>query len=169
MARSKPANVKPDAPENSVQHESLCNHCGKCCYQKIIVGRKVYLTPFPCEYLDTQTNMCTVYDRRHELNPDCLSIEVGMKYSAFPEDCPYVPELAPKNYKPARTDYDWKAEWDDLDEIAEDLEVSKQALEAVRARGPDARPMYDEAFERIQATPSLVDLVLAKKVENPSS
>jgi|GEM_PF-1300481 len=164
---ARPQKKAPVAPiktvENSEQHESLCNHCGKCCYQKIIVGRTVYITPFPCHYLDTHTNMCTVYDRRHELNPACLSIETGMKHSAFPLDCGYVKESAPKNYKPAREDYDWEAEWDEIDEIAEDLEVPPEIADVIRARGPNARPMYDEAFERIQATPTLIDLIKAKK------
>lgn len=129
-------------------HEELCNHCGKCCYQKIIVGRTVYLTPFPCQYLDTDTNLCTIYDRRHELNPECLSIETGMKHSAFPMDCGYVPVMAPKNYKPAREDYDWS--WEEFDELAEDLEVTDEVREKVRARGPDAKPMHVETFERIE-------------------
>ncbi len=164
MARAKRIEPTPSpTPVNSEQHESLCNHCGKCCYQKIIVGRTVYLTPFPCTFLDTHTNMCTVYDRRHELNPDCLSIETGMKHSAFPSDCGYVVEMAPKKYKPARDDFDWEGEWEDIDEIADDLGVSTEIRGLIRTRGPKARPMYDEAFERIQATPSLVDLARAKK------
>lgn len=146
--------------------ESLCNGCAKCCYKKIIVGRTVYITPFPCEYLDTHSNLCTIYDRRHELNPECLSLEVGMKHSAFPADCPYVPEMAPKNYKPAREDYDWGAEWDDFDALADDLDVSAHTRAIVRQRGPAARPMHAEAFERIQAEgrtlPVLADMVRGK-------
>ena len=165
MAKAKKASPLPPvlAGENLEQHESLCNHCGKCCYQKIIVGRSVYLTPFPCEYLDTNANMCTIYDRRHELNPECLSIETGLKHSAFPQDCGYVVYRAPKKYKPAREDFDWAAEWKDFDEIADDLEVPTQIRGLIRERGPDARPLYDEAFERIQAMPSLVEMARAKK------
>jgi len=134
----------------SSAHENLCNNCGKCCYKKIIVGRTVFITPFPCEFLNTDTNLCTIYDKRHELNPLCLSVEQGMKVSAFPEDCPYVPELAPKNYRPARDGWDWKQEWDGFDELADDLEVSSEMREKVRARGPDAEPMYVAAYARIQ-------------------
>ena len=152
-----PAAEKPKPPD------SLCNHCGKCCYKKIIVGRTVYITPFPCEFLDTHTNMCTVYERRHEMNPDCLSMETGFKHSAFPSDCPYVPEMAPPKYKPAREDYDWADEWDDFDNLADDLDVSAQVRGTVRARGPNARPMHVEAFERLQESgvcaQSLADLV----------
>ena len=131
-------------------HESLCTNCGKCCYKKIIVGRTVFITPFPCEYLDTRTNLCTIYDRRHELNPLCLSIEAEMKVGAFPDDCPYVDDMAPKGYRPARDYWDWSKEWHDFDALAEDLEVSDEMREIVRARGPQAVAMYVEAFARIE-------------------
>ena len=130
--------------------ERLCNHCGKCCYKKIIVGRTVFITPFPCEYLDTDTNLCTIYERRHELNPHCLSVAEGMKVSAFPADCPYVPEHAPAGYRPAKDNHDWSTEWRELESLAEDLDVSALTLEKVRARGPHAPPMYLEAHLRVQ-------------------
>jgi|GEM_PF-2413032 len=129
--------------------ERLCNNCGKCCYKKIIVGRTVFITPFPCEYLDTQSNLCTIYERRHELNPFCLSIKDGFSVNAFPEDCPYVPEHAPPKYKAAREGWDWSTEWDDFDELADDLDVSAATREKLRARGPLAEPMYVQAYERI--------------------
>ena len=142
----------PDLAENSAStHEQLCNNCGKCCYKKIIVGRTVFITPFPCEFLDTSTNLCTIYDKREELNPLCLTVEEGMKVSAFPEDCPYVPAMAPKNYKPARDDWDWKHEWDGFDELADDLDVKAETREKVRARGPYLPPMHVEAYAKIQA------------------
>jgi hypothetical protein len=138
----------PRQPEEPVPNkpvdEKLCNNCGKCCYKKIIVGRLVYITPFPCEYLDTKTNLCTIYDRRKELNPLCLSVPEGMKVSAFPQDCPYVPEHAPKNYRPA-LERDWSDEWHDFDNLADDLDVTPETREKVRSRGPLAPPMYIEA------------------------
>ncbi|HYF49489.1 MAG TPA: hypothetical protein VEJ63_08790 [Planctomycetota bacterium] len=142
--------AQPQQTASKPVDERLCNHCGKCCYKKIIVGRTVFITPFPCEYLNTDTNLCTIYERRHELNPYCLSVPEGMKVSAFPSDCPYVPEHAPPGYRPARDDHDWGAEWHDLDNLARDLEVPEATLEKVRARGPDAPPMHVEAFARIQ-------------------
>ena len=152
------------------QHEALCNNCGKCCYKKIIVGRSVFITPFPCEFLNTDTNLCTVYERRFELNPLCLSMEEGFKVNAFPEDCPYVPEMAPPKYKPARDDWNWAEEWDEFDKLADDLDVSAEMRAKVRARGPEAAPMYVETYARIQAeratppqlwgsgSPNLIDL-----------
>lgn len=136
-------------PEKPVD-EKLCTNCGKCCYKKIIVGRTVFITPFPCEYLDTSTNLCTIYDKRHELNPLCLSVAEGMKVSAFPEDCPYVPEHAPKGYKPAIDGWKWAEEWHDFDDLADDLDVSPQTREKIRARGPYSQPMYVETYARIQ-------------------
>jgi hypothetical protein len=110
----------------------------------VIVGRTVYITPFPCEFLDTAKNLCSVYDRRHELNPLCLDVASALKLHALPADCGYVPVYAPPGYRPAREDYDWSREWDELDELAEDLNVSPELLAKVRARGKHAPPMYAE-------------------------
>jgi len=148
--REKPMSAQQPQTSSKPVDERLCNQCGKCCYKKIIVGRTVFITPFPCEFLDTNTNLCTIYDRRHELNPYCLSVPEGMKVSAFPSDCPYVPEHAPPGYKPARDNHDWSSEWRDLESLAEDLDVSAATLEKVRARGPHAPPMHMEAYVRIQ-------------------
>lgn len=153
-----PRQPEPTTPVKPVD-EKLCNNCGKCCYKKILVGRIVYITPFPCEFLDTATNLCTIYDRRKELNPLCLSVPEGMKVSAFPKDCPYVPEHAPKNYRPA-VEYDWSSEWDDFEDLADDLDVSPETRDKVRARGPFAPPMYMEA-----KVPDLVEMA-AKMDEN---
>ena len=135
--------------QNDQQHEARCNNCGKCCYQKVIIGRYVYITPFPCEYLDTNTNLCTVYDRRHELNPKCLSVKAGLKVNAFPVDCPYVAEMAPRHYRPAREDYDWSEDWRHFDKWADEMEVPGEVRERVRQRGPGKPPMYVDAQVRI--------------------
>jgi Fe-S-cluster containining protein len=146
-----PRDPQPQIPVD----EKLCNNCGKCCYKKILVGRTVYITPFPCEFLDTATNLCTIYDRRKELNPLCLSVPEGMTVSAFPSDCPYVPIHAPKNYR-AAVEHDFSGEWDDFDGLADDLDVSPEMREKVRARGPHAPPMYVEA--NAARVPLLADL-----------
>ncbi|MGD0091979.1 MAG: hypothetical protein ABSE73_18865 [Planctomycetota bacterium] len=126
-------------------HEALCNHCGKCCYKKIFIGSTVHITPFPCKYLDIKTNLCTVYERRHEVNRFCLSVEEGLRVSAFPRDCPYVGALAPPGYRPARDDWDWDGEWENFDDLADDLGVTSEIRELVRARGPEAPPLYIES------------------------
>lgn len=131
-------------------HEDLCTHCGKCCYKKIIVGRKVYITPFPCEFLDTSANTCTVYADRYAKNPHCLSVQEGFKYSAFTADCGYVEKQAPPGYRPAIDRWSWQGKWHAFDEWADDLHVSPEMREKIRARGPHAPPMWFEVNERIR-------------------
>jgi len=87
--------------------QDLCRRCGRCCYAKVIADGEVYYTNLPCPYLDTATNLCTVYERRHEVNPDCLTVEEGIKLGVFPADCPYVKDLP--DYHPPHTDGDTAA------------------------------------------------------------
>lgn len=145
----QPLAPTPPPPDASNGHEALCSRCGKCCYKKIIVGRAVFITPFPCEFLDTAANACTVYERRHELNPHCLSVPNGMLVSAFPADCGYVAEQAPEGYRPALDTWSWDGQWGDFDGLADDLDVSDETREKIRARGPWAPPLWVEANERI--------------------
>ena len=72
-------------------HEAKCRQCGKCCYKKtwIAPGILVFTTEH-CEYLDPETNKCTVYPIRHQVKPTCCDIETAIKYRALPADCPYV-------------------------------------------------------------------------------
>ena len=79
---------------------SLCERCGRCCYAKLILDGEVVYTPFACAYLDETTRRCTIYDRRHELNPRCLPVETGVRLGVFPPDCPYVRHLP--GYVPPR-------------------------------------------------------------------
>jgi len=72
---------------------SLCERCGRCCYAKLLLGGEVVYTPFPCPYLDETTRLCTVYERRHEVNPHCLTVAEGIRLGVFPADCPYVRDL----------------------------------------------------------------------------
>lgn len=82
------------AAEESEEHEAKCNNCGKCCYKKIKFSDDLIVaTKDPCEHLDTDTNMCKIYNERHEKHPTCLSVEEGIKQKAMPEDCPYVAGL----------------------------------------------------------------------------
>ena len=73
--------------------ENKCLKCGRCCYYKVIVDGKIIYTPYPCKYLDTGTNLCTVYKDRHRTNSDCLTVEEGIKLEVFPPDCPYVKDI----------------------------------------------------------------------------
>ena len=89
-----PDDAAREAGQAHEAHEARCLRCGRCCYAKLLVGdRIVYYTGIPCRYLDAETNLCRVYERRHEANPDCLGVEAGTKRGVFPADCPYVRDI----------------------------------------------------------------------------
>jgi len=73
--------------------EETCKNCGKCCHYKIRFMGKVYIDlSKPCEYLDTKTNKCTVYERRLETQPLCLPLRVAIDNEVMPKDCGYIVE-----------------------------------------------------------------------------
>lgn len=78
-------------------HEDLCKRCGRCCYHKLIVGSVVIALDDPCRYLDVTAKTCTIYEKRFEINPRCLSVSQGIRKRVFPDDCPYVTHL--KHYQ----------------------------------------------------------------------
>lgn len=56
--------------------ESLCDGCGKCCLHKLEdedTG-ELHFTNIACEYLDSDACQCTVYDKRLDKVPDCVSL-----------------------------------------------------------------------------------------------
>lgn len=84
--------------------ENACLRCGRCCYAKVVIGDDVFYTDIPCKYLDVLTSNCRVYERRFEVNPDCLTVEQGISARVFPADCPYIAGL--EGYRPPRADGD---------------------------------------------------------------
>ena len=56
--------------------ENICTHCGKCCLIKLQDedSGEVYYTDVICRYFDEEKCLCTVYDRRRELVPECLEL-----------------------------------------------------------------------------------------------
>ena len=97
--------------------EKLCRRCGRCCYAKLMLEDEIVYLPFPCPFLDEKTRLCTVYENRHEMNPDCLTLDEAIKIGVFPADCPYVAGI--KDYRPPRekwTQADLEVYWDEDDE-----------------------------------------------------
>ena len=84
----------------------ICLRCGRCCYAKVAIGADLYCTDIPCRFLDAATNLCTVYQHRFAANPECLTIDDGIRMGVFPADCPYVAGVA--GYRPPRADCDKK-------------------------------------------------------------
>ncbi len=77
--------------------ESLCSHCGACCYAKVEVdGAPVVIKSLRCKYLafdDAGQSRCTVYGDRRRKAPWCKSLELGIEARIFPQECPYVATL----------------------------------------------------------------------------
>ena len=73
--------------------ESLCDGCGICCLEKIEDEEtgKVKFTCVSCEYLDTVSCRCLIYDHRALVNPDCvaLSPEKLKQIKWLPNTCAY--------------------------------------------------------------------------------
>ncbi len=73
--------------------EAICNKCGKCCYEKVDLGAGlIHYTDEPCVHLDIETKLCKVYDKRHQVEPDCISLNADIvRYIHWlPEDCAYL-------------------------------------------------------------------------------
>ena len=109
----------------------LCKKCGRCCYAKLIIHGQVVYTPFPCPYLDETSRLCTIYERRHELNPHCLTVEMGIRLGVFPHDCPYVCDLP--DYVPPRMGMTP----DEIEAYADEIiEAQDVAADATDSRAP---------------------------------
>jgi len=52
----------------------------------------IYTTDM-CRYLDPQTRLCTVYDQRHQINPECAAMREAVRAGLLPADCPYVRDV----------------------------------------------------------------------------
>ncbi len=73
--------------------ESLCDHCGICCLQKVAdeTTGEVKIIGLSCEFLDTQLCSCLVYEDRKLVNPDCILLtpdNVKLK-KWLPDTCAY--------------------------------------------------------------------------------
>ena len=88
----------------STEHEAKCLRCGRCCQLKTRLRGEVYLMPGFCRFFDVKTRLCWVYEKRHQMNKDCLTVAQALKQGALPPDCPYAREV--KGYKPAVVE--WK-------------------------------------------------------------
>ena len=75
------------------QWESLCDHCGLCCLQKLEdeeTGKVKYIG-IACEFLDIETCQCLVYENRHFANPDCIALSSDniRRIKWLPATCAY--------------------------------------------------------------------------------
>ena len=87
------AHLREAAALRRERWESLCNRCGRCCYEKRVVGSRV-ITDWhrPCPHLEVKTGLCRVYDRRFELCGSCrrMTLAHALFTRWLPADCGYV-------------------------------------------------------------------------------
>ncbi|MCL2706290.1 MAG: hypothetical protein FWE72_08815 [Spirochaetaceae bacterium] len=73
--------------------ENLCHKCGICCFKKkTIDGVCIIDFNAPCEYLDVESNLCFVYEKRFKKCDDCKRMTVFKALFAdfLPDNCGYV-------------------------------------------------------------------------------
>lgn len=83
-----------DKNDDDSQWDSLCNQCGLCCFEKLEDSRgKIIYTQTACRYLDVITRRCKVFERRFEINPNCvkLTAELVPQLHWLPASCGYRP------------------------------------------------------------------------------
>ena len=85
--------------------EKICLRCGRCCLLKLQDDDtdEIYYTNVICRYYDIEKNLCTVYDKRCELVPECLKLTPQNvdKLPWMPKVCAYR-KLFDTNYKPQK-------------------------------------------------------------------
>jgi len=75
---------------------NLCNECppklkGICCYSMLYLNGSLFtLTNHPCKYLNIKTGRCNIYNKKREINPNCLTLEEMYINGSFPKECSYV-------------------------------------------------------------------------------
>lgn len=85
IARIK--DLKPGTPE----WEEICQHCARCCYEKLDYDGQIFYTTKACMHLDTDLNCCRIYGQRSELHPECVHLTPELVTAGvLPADCPYV-------------------------------------------------------------------------------
>jgi hypothetical protein len=95
MTPSNPNLKINKSPDELTQEEweSLCDHCGLCCLQKLEdkdTGTVKYIG-VACEFLDIEKCQCLIYDNRHFANPDCIALtpENIRQIKWLPDTCAY--------------------------------------------------------------------------------
>jgi hypothetical protein len=82
--------------------ENICDRCGKCCLVSLqdIDSGEIYHTNILCQYYDIENKLCSVYDKRCQLVPNCLKLNKNNvdKLPFMPKTCAYR-ALFDKNYR----------------------------------------------------------------------
>lgn len=84
---------KPFNKLTAEEWELLCDGCAQCCLHKLEDEDTgdIYFTKVVCRLLDLETGLCTNYEQRHILNPECIALdpEVVKRLHWLPDTCAY--------------------------------------------------------------------------------
>lgn len=84
-------------PVEDAEWDSRCRQCGRCCFEKIEDERgNIFYTQSACRYLDVISRECKIFDRRFEINPNCVKLtpELVQSLRWLPHDCGYRQQAA---------------------------------------------------------------------------
>jgi uncharacterized protein len=73
--------------------EGVCRRCGLCCYEKEYRGRAVVTNSRrPCVYFDVASRLCTIYETRFKVCPQCRKMTIlhALFVRWLPPECGYV-------------------------------------------------------------------------------
>ena len=73
--------------------DDICTRCGACCYRREReAGELVVKKDQPCRFLDTDSNLCTVYTSRFKECAECRQVTLfhALFSRYLPDDCGYV-------------------------------------------------------------------------------
>jgi len=85
--------------DNEQAWEAICEQCGLCCFEKIEnENGTIFFTRTPCRYLDITTRKCKIYERRFDINPECVKLtpEKVRNIHWLHDECGYVKLLGSK-------------------------------------------------------------------------
>jgi hypothetical protein len=87
--------VVPGSPE----WEAICLRCGECCFEQLYDQDDTLLASTMCEFLDSATRLCTVYERRFEICHDCIKLTDKNlpTFDWLPDTCGYVVRFGVRN------------------------------------------------------------------------
>jgi uncharacterized cysteine cluster protein YcgN (CxxCxxCC family) len=74
--------------------DGLCDRCGLCCYERNLsrIGEVAVNLSSPCEFLDEETRLCSVFQNRFRKCPDCQSVNFfrALFHRLLPPSCAYA-------------------------------------------------------------------------------
>ena len=85
--------------------ESICEKCGLCCFEKLEDEKgTIFFLETACRYLDVTTRECRIYDRRFEINPECIKLtdDLVRNLHWLHDDCGYRKHVGLKRQRKKR-------------------------------------------------------------------